>query len=385
MDLITMSTYREHDLSEEPVLVLDCGHMFTLSTLDGHVALTQYYREDGPVEFSRVPTCPDCRTPITSTQRYGRPVKKAMVDTLMQRYILLSRRGMDSANTKLQALERRLADSAKAFSDPEKVQLKQIANGIRRLTTKLPPTQQVYEASAAAAQRMGTPADVARDIVMRPPPIGICLEAKVYLVKANILLIKSQLESVLKKGPMDEKAKLLVNKMEVHLREIQSAAVESQHQQVAAFAACELATFLATVSFRMQGSAKQNEIAVKVRALCEHLETHPLLSIRDRYRDETARLRRLVVTGLSAEEIREVIHAMGSGMSALYDYGSGAGHWYTCPNSHVYYIGNCGGAMQESVCPECGAGIGGMSYQLQAGNRPARQFWARAGAGTPGL
>lgn len=125
--------------------MLDCSHLFTLSTLDAHVQLAQFYGEEGtalpfPVELSRVPTCPDCRTPISSTQRYGRPVKKAMVDTLMQRYILLSRREMDSAKTKLQALERRLANSAKVFSEPEKLQLKQIAKSIRRLTTKLPST-----------------------------------------------------------------------------------------------------------------------------------------------------------------------------------------------------------------------------------------------------
>ena len=44
MDLITLTSYGEHDLSEEPVLVLDCGHLFTLSTLDAHVALAQVLR-----------------------------------------------------------------------------------------------------------------------------------------------------------------------------------------------------------------------------------------------------------------------------------------------------------------------------------------------------
>ena len=45
------------------------------------------------------------------------------------------------------------------------------------------------------------------------------------------------------------------------------------------------------------------------------------------------------------------------------------GHWYTCPNNHPYYIGNCGGAMEARACPECGATIGGGSHQLTAGNR----------------
>ena len=39
--------------------------------------------------------------------------------------------------------------------------------------------------------------------------------------------------------------------------------------------------------------------------------------------------------------------------------GLGSGHWYECPNGHPYVIGECGGAMQKSVCPECKAEIGG--------------------------
>ena len=38
------------------------------------------------------------------------------------------------------------------------------------------------------------------------------------------------------------------------------------------------------------------------------------------------------------------------------------GHWFECPNGHSYAIGECGGAMEESKCPECGAKIGGQSH-----------------------
>ena len=229
---------------------------------------------------------------------------------------------------------------------------------------------------------MGTPADVARDMVMRPPPIRICLEAKVYLVKTNILLIKSQLESILEKGPPDDKVKLLVDKVEV---QFQSAAVESQHQQVAALAAYELAAFLVTVGLRVhEDSGRWDEVIAKVRELCDFLELHPLLSIRDRYRDNVAGLRRLMENA-SAEEKCKIIGVMGYGMYVGYTYCSGAGHWYTCPNGHPYVIGNCGMANQESTCPECGASIGGSWHRLQAGNRTAHEFLVQARAGTDGL
>ena len=52
--------------------------------------------------------------------------------------------------------------------------------------------------------------------------------------------------------------------------------------------------------------------------------------------------------GISEVEKREVVAAMGLS----------SGHWYSCPNGHVYAIGDCGGATVESTCPECGARFG---------------------------
>jgi len=57
---------------------------------------------------------------------------------------------------------------------------------------------------------------------------------------------------------------------------------------------------------------------------------------------------------LTVEEKEMVIKAMGFSK----------GHWYKCPNGHVYAIGECGGAMQESTCPECKTQIGGTQHHL---------------------
>ena len=47
------------------------------------------------------------------------------------------------------------------------------------------------------------------------------------------------------------------------------------------------------------------------------------------------------------------------------------GHLYRCPNGHVYLIGECGMAMADGMCPECGATIGGGNHQLRADNSRA--------------
>ena len=47
----------------------------------------------------------------------------------------------------------------------------------------------------------------------------------------------------------------------------------------------------------------------------------------------------------------------------------GAKRWFTCPNGHPFAIGQCGGAMQRSTCPECGEEIGGEDHTLAASNK----------------
>ncbi|KAK8754170.1 hypothetical protein OTU49_014217 [Cherax quadricarinatus] len=50
------------------------------------------------------------------------------------------------------------------------------------------------------------------------------------------------------------------------------------------------------------------------------------------------------------------------------------GHWYKCQNGHIYCITECGGAMEEGTCPDCGAKIGGISHRLRSDNSLAREM-----------
>ncbi|PNF39357.1 hypothetical protein B7P43_G18302 [Cryptotermes secundus] len=50
------------------------------------------------------------------------------------------------------------------------------------------------------------------------------------------------------------------------------------------------------------------------------------------------------------------------------------GHWYKCPNGHIYCISEGGGAMQIGQCNECGAAIGGSSHRLLPDNSLASEM-----------
>jgi len=68
---------------------------------------------------------------------------------------------------------------------------------------------------------------------------------------------------------------------------------------------------------------------------------------------------------VSLKEMCDVVKALGF---------SHTGHFYKCPNGHTFTIGECGGAMERSICPECGAAIGGSSHNLLSTNRPDDDF-----------
>ncbi|KAJ3510084.1 hypothetical protein NMY22_g16083 [Coprinellus aureogranulatus] len=70
---------------------------------------------------------------------------------------------------------------------------------------------------------------------------------------------------------------------------------------------------------------------------------------------------------VSLEEKLAIVRAMDFGYT---------GHWYNCPNGHTFVIGECGGAMEEARCPDCGETIGGRNHSLNPTNRRADEFEA---------
>ena len=98
VDFILQRTISEIDTTSDDVseklIALECGHIFTVETLDGHCERSQYYDTDPltgrylgmkapPIKYQTPPACPTCRGPITSP-RYGRITKRANLDILEQ-------------------------------------------------------------------------------------------------------------------------------------------------------------------------------------------------------------------------------------------------------------------------------------------------------------
>ncbi|RHZ83153.1 hypothetical protein Glove_99g360 [Diversispora epigaea] len=97
VDLIMQTTFAEVDWTTERMIVLECGHVFTAETLDGLMGMENVYHMDAfgnwtglkpiteqPGELKR---CPNCRSPIKNIQRYGRIIKKCVLDTQNKKFL----------------------------------------------------------------------------------------------------------------------------------------------------------------------------------------------------------------------------------------------------------------------------------------------------------
>lgn len=111
----------EIDLSSDDVaerlITLECGHIFTVETLDGVCKLPDFYEVDEmgtyvrtkvpPVEYQTPPTCPQCRSSITAL-RYGRVVKRSMLDILEQNVASNMSRALETLGPDLERVSKSL-------------------------------------------------------------------------------------------------------------------------------------------------------------------------------------------------------------------------------------------------------------------------------------
>jgi hypothetical protein len=138
VDFIMQRTLAEIDLSSEDiserVIKLECGHIFTIETLDGHCNMPAYYEVNPmgsfmatkapPVNYQNPPSCPTCRGPITAL-RYGRVTKRANLDILEQNVASTMSSTLEKVSLEIKDFSANLQkakDEAKkiAFSQPAK-------------------------------------------------------------------------------------------------------------------------------------------------------------------------------------------------------------------------------------------------------------------------
>ena len=126
VDYVTQATYAEIELDDDPIVIPSCGHIMTLSSMDGHMDMKKFYKisEDfltrssvivalqapaEPFSADNLRSCPLCRRPLRDVNRYSRIVRQGLIDETTKKFIMW-------ANQQYVPLEARLFDEESRLS-----------------------------------------------------------------------------------------------------------------------------------------------------------------------------------------------------------------------------------------------------------------------------
>lgn len=341
VDMILFTEYQDVDLDEDPIIFLHCGHFFTMSTLDAWMQINAAYKQDSSGGFIRIEhlsnidadsskpkSCPDCRSAIHSVKRYGRLISA-------HRLRASERKHMMRVDMKLNILSG--SSSAMVVHEDIKKLLPRLESLEKEI--KRGPMLIVYQACG------GTGVDAPT------PPSASFL---------RFLRLKGIVYGKLVEACGDE---AYTTSLDLFSKAIQLAEETQSRRQGAK-------VILDKTRLILQWSTYSDSTKQHILSDLDWIKTN-LRRIDDDIVDEAVKLHQDVLEHFDPKkQIKTVLKAMNIVEGDDYG-GSWSDHWYVCPNNHPYFIGECGGAMQESRCIECGAPVGGSSHNLLATNRRA--------------
>ncbi|KAK5125065.1 hypothetical protein LTR85_001256 [Meristemomyces frigidus] len=412
--MLEMKTYAEVDLDEVPCIFTQCGHVFTIETLDGLMSMADHYTLDAagmptaekgnaePFSYEELKVCPDCRGSLRNVARYGRIVRRALLDEATKKFIAWSNRAYVPLAERLQkeqdgllktadrsqlargniVLERgrgvqmatinELRSSNGRYKSLLKLR-KDIRDFMQKVSKEEQPFQRVRDMVETVRRRnvsdLDTPTFEFDQTILQTR--GHLLATALF-IRCDLIGISDLMGAWEKLPPTPNKPGLKVNfaanRVDCGLLTELAEKSMNRLQQVeshvfwAQFAALELSV--------MYGPADGTQDMVRtmdeLRRMA-HTRLDMAKELCREYQGQTANVvhevdevRRMLNESTTNSEMRMVVAAMATEFS-------GTGHWYRCVNGHPFTVGECGMPMQTATCPQCGARIGGTSHRAVDG------------------
>ncbi|NXX81788.1 ZNFX1 protein, partial [Urocolius indicus] len=313
----------EDDPDARFVQLEDCGHVFESQGLD------HYMDQDDDVIKLKV--CPICQTPIRKNLRYGTIVKRQLDE-------------IEKVKEKIQGPAQEIE------SCRQRLQAALTGNAV--LQGNLPLKYLMLEDKLKAS-----------DLSMKN--IGLIEnQLNFYERVADLTNSLSKIDASERKGlrkRLDEVQEWL-DKPRLSFTVQELSDLQSEIQRL---------TYLLSLLARCKGARAMitPALAAEIASTREILEGTKKFTEKDEAAVK-AELERLCTAlpasglGISEAERVQIVSAIGCPR----------GHWFKCKNGHIYVIGDCGGAMERSRCPECHAVIGGANHTLDSSNSLASEM-----------
>lgn len=421
-----MKEYRDIDLNETPCIFPDCGHFLTVASMDGQMDMAFHYEIDGngvPVKINKqsmpfsidgsaIRVCATCRGSLRNVARYGRVVRRMILDQATKKFISWS-------NARYLALASRLLDDqervqnspalepAPIIAKPQRVQFstsrfnylecldknaRKVRYGkslkfwddVRDFANEVKAEEQPFQRVADLVRHANRLHKTQKEFRFNEAVIQVKghLLACTLLLKCEISVLNdffircsgrarlpAEFTPDFTQQFRDCEEVIRLAKKSVHPKEeIQAVIFEAQLCAISAIAgsSCQPPGFPnATVS--SLDDMKRHGFRFLDRAK-EIMEMSPSTNVfsKEIHAVEMA-LKDSTYQPVTTSEMRAVIKALAGELR-------GSGSWYTCANGHPFAIGECGMPMQEARCSECGATIGGQNHRLVEGVTTAREI-----------
>ena len=338
-ELQTIFLGREDEPNALYIELVDCEHTFQVNDLDYWME----EMEENETSAIQLKVCPKCKTTIRRTLRYSNIVKRTLAD-------------IEKVKEKKLEEQRQL----------QKKKLK-LDQRVRELTKKYP---KILDFSMYIRVN-GLPLDAdACNTLENQLKFLSCLGKidEMFFNGTENVEFKARSSKLL---PKMEEITTLLNRRTL----LTNQEVKDITENISFFTlSCQFEYMLWKIEKEDKSSALSEEMKSSIESAKEIMSRQDNaidtdLAITNEERAVVARVikdvsRKVGVTPLTPKERAGIVKAVKLSK----------GHWFKCPNGHIYAIGECGGAMEKSKCPECKEDIGGSKHKLVEGNQLAPEM-----------
>uniref|UniRef100_A0A3B4AZB3 RZ-type domain-containing protein n=1 Tax=Periophthalmus magnuspinnatus TaxID=409849 RepID=A0A3B4AZB3_9GOBI len=321
----------EDDPDARFIQLQDCGHVIERRAMDQYMEMDERQQENQEEVAIKLKECPKCRTPIRKNLRYGSHINRCLAEIELVKQKIAGNR--EDIKSQTLALKKRCTEN------------KQMAELTGAITAKLNRSTYTGHLSVFSLWIIEN-------------------QINFYRRVANLLTMLNMTGYSLS-YPFRKKCSNLLDWIEApqqRFTEQQVYDMERELRRLTFFA--ELTPLSNTTQYKLtKDKFKEEEQNIEdVLEKCgpftedDEARVKPML-------DELKLKFPHTGLGISDEERKMIVSAVQM-----------PGHWFKCPNGHVYLITECGGAMERSHCPECNETIGGSNHSLVRGNQLATEM-----------
>jgi hypothetical protein len=327
----------------------DCKHLIEVTACDTWMAQSADESKPSEVQFK---CCPKCNTQIRRSLRYGNIIKQ----TLKDYEIIKEQQLMSFSSDLVRKFAEIQGEIARSISESPIVtvireKLGQMEQSLQPSSnTRTPLPHQVNDINAQLTY-LSTIIKIAKHLISLQSAAGA------YRNSANVI-----------EGVKDIQHSIMVLidfLMEEFLSDQQKSDIQSEiYRLMGLTKLLDLGCKTENVNLSESDGQTLSMLFVQVHESGWKLDKLTEKEYDDIIEFVTKISAKYRVHGLTDSEKTEIVKAIGLTK----------GHWFKCPNGHFYCIGECGGAMEEASCPECGARIGGQRHTLIADNQLAPEM-----------